>query len=76
MKHLDEFEEEALDGYRSGRLSRIQVARVLGFDWTAAGEFLARHGCTVEQVDPVEEEAAWAPMKRYSPYDNPSPKKK
>jgi predicted HTH domain antitoxin len=42
-RHL--LEQAAVEGYRSGELSRGQVAQMLHLDWEDTEEFLARHQC-------------------------------
>jgi predicted HTH domain antitoxin len=42
-KHL--LEQAAVEGYRSKKLSRGQVARMLQLDWEETEEFLAKHQC-------------------------------
>lgn len=38
-------ETAALEGYRTGRLSRWEVRDTLALNWPETEEFLARHGC-------------------------------
>jgi predicted HTH domain antitoxin len=42
-KHL--IEQAAIEGYRSGKLSRGQVAKMLHLDWEDTEAFLAKHQC-------------------------------
>jgi predicted HTH domain antitoxin len=42
-QHL--LEQAAVEGYRSRKLSRGQVARMLGLDWEETEEFLANQQC-------------------------------
>ena len=42
-RHL--LEQAAVEGYRSGELSRGQVAQMLHLDWEDTEEFLAKHQC-------------------------------
>lgn len=42
-RHL--LEQAAIEGYRSGELSRGQVAQMLQLDWEDTEEFLGRHHC-------------------------------
>jgi predicted HTH domain antitoxin len=42
-RHL--LEQAAIEGYRSGELSRGQVAQMLRLDWEETEEFLAVHQC-------------------------------
>jgi predicted HTH domain antitoxin len=42
-QHL--LEQAALEGYRSGELSRGQVAQMLHLDWEDTESFLAKHQC-------------------------------
>lgn len=42
-RHL--LEQAAVEGYRSGELSRGQVAQMLHLDWEDTEEFLAMHQC-------------------------------
>jgi len=37
--------QAAVEGYRSGELSRGQVAKVLDLDWEETEELLAKHQC-------------------------------
>jgi len=38
-------EAAAVEGHRSGRLSRAQVRELLGLSWHETEEFLAAHAC-------------------------------
>ena len=48
-------ESAAAEGYRAQRFSRGQVREMLGLDWQATEDFLARNDCvrhyTVEDLD-------------------------
>jgi predicted HTH domain antitoxin len=38
-------EQAAVEGYRSNMLSRGNVSKMLGLDWSETEEFLAQHHC-------------------------------
>ena len=49
----------ALEGYRSGEVSRRQVGEILGFDFFATEQFLKAHNAVIElSVDEFREDAA------------------
>jgi predicted HTH domain antitoxin len=54
-RHL--LEQAAVEGYRSGELSRGQVAQMLHLEWEETEEFLAEHQCNRHYgLDDLDEE--------------------
>jgi predicted HTH domain antitoxin len=54
-RHL--LESAAVEGYRSQKLSRGQVRRMLGLSWYGTEEFLAKHNCYLHySVEDLEED--------------------
>jgi predicted HTH domain antitoxin len=54
-RHL--LEQAAIEGYRSGELSRGQVAQMLYLDWEDTEELLAKHQCDRHhELDDLEQD--------------------